>query len=245
MTFSASLKERRVAERPHHCEAFCAPSDVEDAPARHDQEEERKTCVTELQCESRYRAENLRHSNHSALVENHNCTVWEGARGRGENVNQGTACLRQHRGAADGGTACTSPPTYDSSALQRDRGQESRELNRQQTNRSSVVQPMRHCYTRGSPTAKLKSRKQQNSCLPQAGTNKRKGFNHQYCREPWRWWDTEDPMPLRWSHWQTIIKKIPKCGWFMFKSDLCHFSKVKRLIGNGRFLWYLKCSVDR
>lgn len=103
------------------------------------------------------------------LEENHNCTVWEGARGCGENVNQRTACLRRHGGAADGGTACTSPPTYDSSALQRDGGQESRELNRQQTNRSSVVQPMRHCYTIGSPTAKLKSRKQENSCLPQAG----------------------------------------------------------------------------
>lgn len=193
MTFSASLKVRRIAVRPHHCESLCAPSDVEDAPARHDQEEERKTCVAELQCESRYRGENLRRSNHSVLEENHGCTVWEGTRGCGENVNQRTACLRRHKGAADGGTACASPLTYDSSALQRDEGQESRKLNRQQTGRSSDVQPIRHCYTTSRPTVKLKSRKQQNSSFPQAGTNKRKDFNHQYCREPWRWWDTEDP----------------------------------------------------
>lgn len=180
---SQPLKVRRIAERPHHCENLCAPSDVEDAPARHDQEEERKTHVPELQCESRYRGESLRHLNHSVLEENHNC---EGARALGENVSQRAACLRRHKGAADGGTACTSPPTCDSSALQRDGGQDSCELNRQQTDRSSDVQPIRHCYITGSPTAKLKSRKQQNSCLPQAGTNKRKGFNHQYCREPWR-----------------------------------------------------------
>lgn len=177
MTFSTSLKVRRIAERPQHCGSLCAPSDVEDAPARHDQEEERKTHVPELECEIRYRGENLRYSNHSVL-ENHNCTVWEGARGRGENVNQRSACVRRHKGAADGGTACMSPPTYDSSALQRDGGQESRKLNRQQTDRSSDVQPIRHCYTTGSPTAKLNSREQQN--------RKRKGFNHQYCREPWR-----------------------------------------------------------
>lgn len=173
-------------------ESLCAPSDVEDTPARRDQEEERQAHVPELQCERRYRGGNLRHSNHSVLEENHNCIVWKGARGCGENVNQRTACLRRHKGAADGGTACTSPPTYDFSALQRDGGQESCKLNRQQTVRSSDVQPIGHCYTTGSPTAKLKSREQQNSCLPQAGTNKRKGFNHQYCREPWRPWDTED-----------------------------------------------------
>lgn len=117
MTLSASLKARRIAERPHPCESLCAPSDVQDASARHDREEERKTHVPGLQRESCYRGENLRHSNHSVLEENHDCTVWEGAR-------------------------------------------ESRELNRQQTDRSSDVQPIRHRYTTGNPTVKLKSGKQ-------------------------------------------------------------------------------------